>query len=159
MEFETNPLTGREEPVDGGKPKRKRGRPRKSGVKVDNSIPAWVGETFIPPEHVTDEVVFPPPEPDPIAAGPYTVWYWDDRALSGARWWWRDFDSLQEAIDWPHKGSRYVITKPVKYEVREVAESNIVPFVPRKAKSEDPAEELSGPSDPDNPDSGPARYV
>lgn len=86
--------------------------------------------------------------------GPYTVWV--DYGSEG--WNPTDFDSLQTALEWDRSGcSRYVITKPVQYRVQEISE----PRAPLRALPPGlDAEDLSGPpADPDNPDSGKARYV
>jgi hypothetical protein len=47
--------------------------------------------------------------------GPYTVW--TDGGVEG--WHWTDFDTLKEALTAERYTTRFVITKPVAFEVRE----------------------------------------
>lgn len=92
-------------------------------------------------------------KPQDKPQGPYTVWI--DYGYEG--WKPTDFDTLQAALEWDRNGcSRFVISKPVRYMVQEVGEG----IIARRNLSLAEPEALSGPpDDPDNPDSGRARYV
>ena len=84
--------------------------------------------------------------------GPYTVWVDGDYG-----WKPNDFPTLQEALEWEGKGAnRFVITKPVQYRVQEIGAS--ARFTPLHSVVDD-VDELNAPPDPNNPDSGRARYV
>lgn len=112
------------------------GRPRNAVEKFDDAI-----------DKLTDL--------GPRPRGPYTLWC---NYESG--WQFKDFERLDDALNYAGRPTEFIIMKPVQYRV--VEEGTATPQSFRRAEVPQPGEEeleIGPPTDPDNPDSGNARYL
>ena len=123
-----------------------RGRPRKYPKQEDAEV--WSTDATTKIVEFVD---------NSVPRGPYTLWCCD----GDTAWGFRDFDTLDDALAFPGRSLDFIIMKPVQYRVIEEGSNPPPKYDKREVPqgTDDDYFDLGGPTDPDNPDSGKARYI